>query len=177
MNHEAKTEQPKKELFFERISLKHILWILGIVIIALLIFKAGEFVGYNKAGFSYRMGEKYYRGGLMSMNGRSGFTPPGFMDGDFLIGHGTLGTILSINGSSFVVSDDDNMEKMVVVASNTAIRRFRDSITFAQLNIGDGVIVIGDPDDSGQINAKLVRVTPQKQLPSSPVHGTLPSGI
>jgi hypothetical protein len=38
-----------------------ILAVLGVVIIELIVFQSGIFVGYHKAAFSFRMGDNYYR--------------------------------------------------------------------------------------------------------------------
>src|SRR3989339_226595 len=136
---------------------------LGIVVLALLIFQAGVFVGYHKASFSYRLGDNYSRmfgGGTRGMMGGRGFGQE-----DFLNGHGTVGQVVKISLPTLIVSDRDKTEKVILIDSQTIIRSFRDSIKIDQLKVGDSVMVIGTPNDQSQIVAKLVRLIP-----------TLPSG-
>lgn len=122
-----------------------------IAIFVLLIFKAGELVGYRKAAFSYRLGDNYYR---TFEGGRSPM-------GDMLPGgHGAAGKIISINLPTFVVDGPDGIEKTIVVNDRTAIRRFRDEIDADNLKIDDLVTILGEPDAEGRIVAKLVRIMP-----------------
>ena len=46
-------------------KVKKAIYILSCIIAVLVIFQAGMFVGFKKAGFSYRTGEQYFR----QMNG------------------------------------------------------------------------------------------------------------
>ncbi len=130
--------------------------ILGCLIVALLIFQAGMFVGFKKAGFSYRVGEQYFR----QMNGRPNDQFMGMNRGDFENSHGAIGKIISISLPSVIISDKDNTEKTILISSSTDIRKFKDSIKPEDLKINDFVTVIGNPNDKAEIEARLVRIMP-----------------
>ncbi len=132
--------------------------LLGLVIF-LLIFCLGMFVGFKKANFSYQWGENYQRnfagprGGFMKI-----ITPmPGR---DFISGHGIFGPIIDIASSTLVVMGQGEAEKVVAVSEKTVIKRFDQDINFSDLKIDENIVVIGDPNESGQIEAKLIRVMP-----------------
>ncbi len=129
----------------------------GVLIVFLLVFKAGEFVGFRKAGFSYRWGENYYRG---MVGPREGVMPRGFEPRDFMMGHGTFGSVISVSSSSLVIKGNDGAERVVLITQKTEIRRFRDTIVPDDLKLNDRVTIIGAPNDAGQIEARLIRVMP-----------------
>lgn len=142
--------------------IKKVLYGIGIIIIALLIFKAGTFVGYRKAAFSYGLGENYYRafgghrGGMMD-----GRNMPGFPnDKDFSNPYGPMGKIIKVEPPTLILEDRDNVEKVVLVKDDTVIRRLRDTIKLTDLKPGDFIVVIGSPNSQGQIEAKLIRIMP-----------------
>lgn len=130
------------------------------VAILLGTFSAGVAVGYRKAKFSYAWGENYHKnfGGP-----REGFMRDfdrEFQGRDFIDAHGTFGQIISIADSELVVRGRDNVEKVIVVNESTEIRRFKDAIKIKDLAIDEPIVVIGDPNDLGQIIAKFIRVMP-----------------
>jgi len=132
--------------------------LLGIagLIAGLLIFQAGIFVGYRKAAFSYNWEQNYPR-----IFG----APPGdflneFRDRGFISGHGTVGQIIKIEGNTIVIKGNDNAEKTIIVSDSTAIQSGRQSININDLKIDDFIVTIGSPDNSGQIQAKFIRVMP-----------------
>lgn len=142
---------------------------------------AGTMVGFRKADFSYRWGDNYHqnfagpRGGFMS----------GFGQGDFVDSHGAFGQIIKIDGSTIIMNGADNVEKVIVTNSDTVIRSLRDNIKLTDLKVNDNIVVIGQPDNNGQIEAKLIRLmpplpphpTPMGHLPNLPSTSSLiPSG-
>ncbi len=145
-----------KQIFQSSRVLKFLLWGIGIVIVLLVTFKAGEFVGSNRAEFSYRWGENYYR----SVTGPKQNLPGDIRGQDFLMDHGTLGSIIKISSSTLTIKDRDGTEKDVLISSGTTIRSFRNEISASDLKIDDQVTIIGSPNDAGQIDAKLIRVLP-----------------
>lgn len=156
--------------FFKSKTFTGILIGLGVAIGALILFNLGTFVGYQKANFSYRWSDNYERN----------FTGPrqGFMEGmkgqDFIGSHGVVGQIIKIDGESLVIKGQDNIEKIISLAPETAIHRFRQSIKTADLRAGDLIVVIGDPDNSGRIAAKLIRVLPPPPDSFPPAAGIPP---
>ncbi len=130
----------------------------GALIILLVTFKIGEFVGFRKANFSYQWGENYHRnfGGP-----RGGFFPGAgrdLSDKDYMNANGTYGSILKIDGSTILVSGADNAEKSIVVSNKTIIRNGRENIKITDLKVDDKITIVGSPNDQGQIEAKLIRV-------------------
>lgn len=132
-------------------------------------FGFGVFVGYRKANFSYRWGENYH----LNFGGpRDGFFQ-NFRDlggGDFIGGHGVFGQIIKIDGQTLVIKGQDNVERVVLVKSDTSIRRLGEDIKLDNLKTNEFVTIIGDPNDQGQIEAKFIRVMPYPSpFPSSPL--------
>ncbi len=110
-----------------------------ILLLALLIFQAGEFIGYKKAGFSYNFGERYYR---------------------FSETHGAIGKIIKIDLPNITLDGRDNIEKNIIITASTTIRIQREDLKSIDLKVGDSIMVIGLPNDKAEIEAKLIRVLP-----------------
>jgi len=124
-----------------------------------LIFGAGMFIGGMKAKFSYGWAESYHKnfGGP-----REGFVEnwQNFPAEDFIGAHGLFGQIIKIDGSTFVIKGGDGVEKILLIKDSTVIRRLRNTIKITDLKVTDYIFAIGDPNDAGQIEAKLVRLLP-----------------
>jgi hypothetical protein len=148
--------------FLQSSKAKHILAGIGIAVIALLVFQAGIFVGYKKAAFSFRSGDNFYR--TFGERGR-GFPEPvrrmGMDMMDPTNAHGTVGKIASIALPKIIIADRDGVEKTIIVDAKTDMRRFRDSIKQEELKVGDFITVIGEPNNEGQITARLIRIMPE----------------
>ncbi|MCL4395768.1 MAG: hypothetical protein M1482_13365, partial [Chloroflexi bacterium] len=132
------------------------------LILALLIFFAGVRVGEMKAWFSYRWAESYGTnfGGDPESGGQprsiQRAVPPRFFNG-----HGVFnGEVISINGNRVLVKDRDGSEKTIVISGNTAIRRGPDELGLGDVHPDQLIIVVGTPDDSGRIDARLIRLFP-----------------
>ena len=142
--------------FFQTKIFQTVTWLIAAVIILLLVFWAGLNVGFKKAGFSYRWGENYHnnfagpQGGFgQKLGGR------GFMEAS-----GTFGQIIKIDGKNIVVKGENNSEKIVLIKDDTAIKQFQKTVDPADLKIDDYNVTIGNPNDAGQIEAKLIRIMP-----------------
>jgi hypothetical protein len=79
---------------------------------------------------------------------------------DFMNSHGAFGDIISVGPSSVVVKGRDEAEKTIIVSSKTSIERGPDLIKITDLAVGDHVIIFGTPNNSGQVEAELIRVLP-----------------
>jgi len=141
---------PKSEKFNKVIA------VIGIAAAVLVIFQAGVWFGYRKAAFSFRGGESFYRG----FGGRGGHFAPGLPHGDFPDANGSVGQIIKISLPTIMVTGQDKVEKTVLIKSDTIIRQFRDTLKPEDLKVDDNVVVIGSPNDQGQIEAKLIRLMP-----------------
>jgi len=140
---------------------KTFICILGILAIIFLAFQAGMIAGFRKASFGHDWGENYSQNfGFPNMG-------PGMMRGEFgnfgnlPNAHGAIGKIIKVSLPTIIVLDEkDNTEKSVLIGEGTEIRKAKDSIDENQLKVDDHVVVIGSPNSSGQIEAKLIRFLP-----------------
>ena len=129
-----------------------------IMLFVLCIFEAGVVVGYHEASFSSRWGQNYGRnfGGSEMM--------PGFPDMHGPNSNGTMGKIISVSTvastTTIVVSDPQKPEEKIVINTDTIIRDHENTIPASSLSAGSYVVVLGAPDDQGEIQAKLIRVVP-----------------
>ncbi len=125
-----------------------------------IVFKGGLVVGAKRADFACRWNSNYHTN---FAGPRAGFAQ-GFGDRDFIDANGTLGQIIKIDGQSFTIAGRDNVEKVIIVGEYTAIKSMRDALTIADLKVDDFVIVIGEPNENGQISAKLIRLIPEMEV-------------
>lgn len=130
---------------------------LGALVILLSVFQAGISVGFHRAGFSYHMGENYYRafgdaerGPGVGMMGDRGFSNA----------HGAIGRIIKLSLPTMTVLGTDNVEKVITTDQNTEVRRFRDEASVSELTLDEYVVVIGTPNENGEIVARLIRILP-----------------
>ena len=140
--------------FFESKNSTKVLSLIGVVIVALLIFSAGISVGFHKASFGRAWGENYERNFGMKPD-HSIFDKDNFPNA-----HGAIGKIIKIEPPTIIVQDKDNTEKVILIGDNTEIQKIRENIKINDLKTDDFVVVIGVPDEKGQIEAKLIRVMP-----------------
>lgn len=139
---------------------------LGLLALVLLLvgFGLGMAVGIKKSEFSYK-----WHGNRPMM------APPGLNRGffnqlnghDFMDANGTIGQISKIEGAVITIKDRGNTEKSVLSDDKTKIEIAGQAAKISDFKAGDTAIVIGDPNDSGQIQAKLIRVMPSP-FPSFP---------
>jgi hypothetical protein len=139
-------------------TLKWIIMGLAGFVIIVLLFGAGVFVGGMKARFSYRWAESYHKNFAGPRGGFFGdwrtLPPPG----DFIESHGTFGEIIKINDSDLIVKGQGDVEKVILITKDTTIERGRETLKKEELKVGDSVVVIGSPNEQGQIEAKLLRL-------------------
>ena len=80
---------------------------------------------------------------------------------DYISGHGVFGPVISVNDdNSVTVRDRDGVEKVVVILPDAAIRSGMKNVSFSSIALGQVIVVIGEPNDQGQIEAKFVRLMP-----------------
>ena len=129
-----------------------------ITVLALVIFQAGVAVGQHRAGFAGHLGDSYERNLVAPRVG--GDLPFDRLKQPPLGGHGAAGEVVSVSLPTFVVAGPDKVEKTVVVSDDTLYREYRDESRVDDLAVGSFVVVLGDPNDSGEIEAKLIRFLP-----------------
>ena len=149
-------EKHNKKLFYNPDVLKWV--IVGLVgfIVIILIFSVGMKVGTLKAKYSYNWAESYHKN---FAGPRGGFLGAwrGFPAGDFIGGHGAFGEVIEISDNGFVVKGRGDVEKIIIISEETVIKIGSETVEDG-LQIGDRVVIIGSPNEDGQIEAKLIRV-------------------
>lgn len=142
--------------FFQSKTFKKILCGIGAVVVFLFVLQAGMFIGYKKASFSYLLGDNYH-----NTFGPRGGSMMGFPRGGFSGAHGVIGKIVKADSGTLVIEGQDKIEKIVLIKENTVIMSLRNAIKPTDLKVDDFIVVMGSPDDKGQIEAKLIRIMPQ----------------
>ena len=136
-----------------------VVYALGVLAVAFFIFEAGMVAGFRKASFGRDWGENY----------EQNFGSPHRMQfgknmgdmGNLPNAHGAIGRIVGVELPNIVVLDGkDNVEKVIILDDDTEIRLAKNIIKDEELKEGLDVMIIGTPNSSGQIEAKLVRVLP-----------------
>lgn len=152
--------------FFQSKIFRVATWMIAGLILLLLVFKIGLSIGYKKAGFSYRWGENYHRNFAGPRGGFFNNFKNGFGDRNFINAHGIFGSIIKIEGNAIIVKSRDDVEKIILVKDNTTITRFRDKAQLSDIKVDDNIVIIGEPNEVGQIEAKFIRVMPLLPRPS-----------
>jgi len=130
--------------------------VIAVLIIALVSFGIGIFVGYHKARFSYQWSENYDQNFGGPKHGIIGM----FGGNNFMDAHGISGSIMKIDGSTIVIKGRNNDERTVLINDKTVIRRGNENLKVSDLRVNDNVVIIGNPDNSGQIQVELMRILP-----------------
>ncbi len=143
-----------KQFFNSQKYRRLIIWT-GVIILLLLSFQGGVFVGFHKASMGFMVDQRYER--AYGNHIKSG--PFGIPNDDFPEAHGAIGRVLSVHLPTIIV-EDKNTEKIVRIAPDTIIRKNRVKISEAQITTSDFVVVIGEPNDQQEINAKFIRMIP-----------------
>jgi hypothetical protein len=142
---------------FKSRKFKAVIFGLCALLFAAIIFQAGIAVGYHRAAFSYNWNNAYFQG---TRDPHSPFAAFMMRDADDPNPHGTIGQVVSVRLPEVMIKGRDTPEQIVVIGPTTAIRRFHEIGTTTDLSTGQQVIVIGSPDDKGQIQASFIRIMP-----------------
>jgi len=131
--------------------------IIGIFCLTLLVssFQIGMIVGFRKARVSYDWSEHYdknFGGPRRAIMGMPIGTP------QFMGAFGNFGTIIRIDDPAIIISGSNNTERIVITDDKTQFINIRDKILKTDLKLGDSIVIIGEPDDQGQIIARLIRL-------------------
>ncbi len=151
-----------KDIFQSR-SWSGIILVLGILLVVLLVFQAGIFVGYRSAMFSNGRASSYQVG----MGDPRSILAPFIHDADDPNPHGTVGEIVSIQMPFLMIKGAQNAEEIVAVSGTTTVRNMRDTASTSMLRVGDQVIVIGAPDEGGQMHAAFIRIITPRFAPAA----------
>ncbi len=152
------------------------------LLLLLAAFRVGVAIGERKADFSCKWSDNYSRN-LKRPDGRDGRAMGmpekiknmgGMNDRGFMGANGVSGKIIKIDNDVIIIDGIDGMERPVIVSDKTIIRRSMDSIGINDLAPDDQIVVIGSPNNAGQIEAGLIRVFP---FPSNNGNVTPPSSV
>ena len=144
--------------FLDSKIFKIVILCIAVFMVLAFVFNLGVFVGEKKAEFSFKWAEKYHK--------NFGGPEAGFfgnmmeMGRQFTEANGVFGEIININNQTITIKGIDNIEKSILVGDKTTLRFQRDDKKFSDLKIGDSIVVVGQPNDNGQIEANLIRVMP-----------------
>ena len=146
--------------FFQSQTFKRTIFSLLGLTILVLVFCLGIFVGMQRAEFSFKWAEEYHR----NFGGPQGGIFGNFIgqDGAFTESNGSFGQIIKLDLTAGIITikDASNTEKNILVNNKTSIIYQRKNIKISDLKMNDSIVVIGDPDNNGQIQAELIRVIP-----------------
>ncbi|MCX6790944.1 MAG: hypothetical protein NTV62_01975 [Candidatus Gribaldobacteria bacterium] len=152
---------------FQSKGFKVFIFLIAILVILLMVFKLGLIVGTRKADFACRWSDSYHR----NFGGPKGGFMNEFKDRNFMDASGIFGQIIKIDNSTstattepavlkIIIRGRDNAEKIILVSGNTSIALTKDNLKPQDLKMDDLVVVIGEPNQQGQIEAKLIRIIP-----------------
>lgn len=153
---------------FNSNKVRALLIIVGGLIVALFIFQAGMIVGFHKARFDMRSGNEYYR----AFDKKQKMSPWNISPKEFSGGHGVVGKVIKTEYPRIVVADRENVEKVVVIASSTEVRKFRDKIDPHMIQPDDFTVILGNPNEQGEVSAKFIRILPPPETKDMMRHAT-----
>lgn len=126
---------------------------LGGFFLLVLVFHAGQIIGFRKAELSL---------GLLGGRGAYGYVDQEFLrefvDREVVNSHGVSGVVVSVAEPFFIMQSSSGLEREVSVSGNTIIRRGPSSITLQELRPLNRVVVLGSTEDTGTLEAKFVRI-------------------
>lgn len=133
--------------------------IVSLCVLAIFVFgfSLGIQVGEHGRGFTNDWSDNYHKN---FAGPRGGFMQEMMKDQEIINANGVFGQIIKIEGNNMVVKGNKDVEKIIVVGEKTIINRGRETVSLSDLKVTDTVVVVGEPNAVGQIEAKLVRVMP-----------------
>lgn len=148
-----------KKDFFQSKKFKTALIIIASATVVLAVFQVGVFVGFKKASFSNNWGNNYYRafGQPQDDQRMMGFPREGM---GFSDSHGVAGRVLKVMPPRIMIEGMDRVEKSVLIKDSTVIRRFRDNIDISKIQVDESAVVLGSPNNDGEIEASFIRLMP-----------------
>lgn len=142
--------------------------VLGVVVVLILVggsFYGGTLYGKQQAlaqlpeAFRQRLAQFGQQGAQAGMGtpqaqpGQRGFARFGEQGG------GLIGQIEEINGDTLIITNFEGQQTRVQVTDTTLIEKYA-SVTVAELEPGEQVIVSGSENEDGSITARSVQVAP-----------------
>lgn len=141
---------------FESKIFAYLIWSLIIFTAVLLVFKIGVIVGSRQANFSCQWGDNYHKNFAGPKRGFGG----DFNNKEFMDANGLFGQIIKVDGHNFIIRGKNDMEVFIRLNDGTIIKRFKETVAPRDLTINDMAVIIGEPNNVGQIDARFVRLLP-----------------
>lgn len=137
-------------------AFKIIVYVVIGLLVLLLVFQAGMYVGFQKASFYNRIGANYFH----EISDNRGTM--GIQNGDFESAHGAVGKIVELKLPLIVIEDRSGVEKTIQIGSSTQIKDADGDENAGNLKTNDFVVVFGSPASSTNpvLLARLIRVLP-----------------
>lgn len=132
---------------------------LGALIVAALIFHMGYAAGlrgaYGMHGMQ-RVDSDDNRPPFLQPFGNPSM-PRGFIPG----GHGLIGTITAVNGSTVALQTRDGQLRTILLATSTVIKAPPGATSTTLISQGE-ILVVGEPNEEGNIQAIIIQILPTK---------------
>jgi len=135
----------KIKIFFVSRTVRVVAGVVGVLFLAALIFHAGVVYGSHRNPFGRH-------------DAGRGFRPP-FFPGGFELphgfisnAHGAVGTVTTLALPTITMQTREGTSQTILVGTSTITRGG------TALSVGDEVLVLGEPDSQGRIDATLIRV-------------------
>ncbi len=129
------------------------LYMLGGLFLLVLVFHAGQIIGFRKAELSL---------GLLGGRGVYGRMDQQFLhefaEREIVNSHGVSGVVVSVAEPFFIMQSSSGLEREVSVSGATIIRRGPSSITLQEVQPMNRVVVLGSTEDTGTLEAKFIRI-------------------
>jgi hypothetical protein len=149
------------------------IFVCGVIALLLLGFISGQAFERARIRHSTRWQNNYQQ----NFFGDQGREPRGMMRQDKpgpIRSHAILGTILSINGNSVSIQDNDgNVEQVISISNSTVIQNNNGKGSASDLQQGQKIAIFGRPAGNGQIDASLIRIL--NNTPPTPSASTSPA--
>jgi hypothetical protein len=127
--------------------------ILGLVV-AGIVFQVGFIVGFHEASFEVRWQANYGR------NFAGPLGNPADLDDRLPNPHGAFGTVTSVEFPTFTIVGPRETEKVIRMGSSTILRSGFDTVSTDAVRVGEEAVVIGTPNNQGEIDATFIRLAP-----------------
>lgn len=146
--------------FLESKKYQKFMYIVGGLFILIFVFQLGMITGFRKASFSRDWGNNYERN-----FGPERKAPPFFEGGlkGLPNANGAIGKIIKIEFPNVVVLDKDKTEKIIIINDDTTIMERQEKVAKESLTVDKFIVVIGVPNEEGQIVSKLIRIIPSPE--------------
>ena len=142
---------------------------IGALIILLVLIGVALGIDHHRRSFGF---DRRGFANQMPMMQRGGERQGGVSQNFYNDGHGIFGPITKIEGSIITIKGPNNLEQTINVDDSTAIRKNQETLKATDLKVDDNITVVGMPDSTGQIVAKLIRV-----MPAMPGNRPMPQGL